>query len=281
MKFAAAMTLYNPDGEYIENIKNTLECFEILYINDNTSDNSEYVSEIQNLKGVVYLWNGHNDGLPVAFNRMLTCAYKDNVDYLCTLDQDSVLIKENVDKVKQYIRCNDMSEIAAVGMLPKEKCRVMKHKEVEIEKVDWILCSGCFLNLAVISENKIKYDEAYFVDRFDADICMQIKRKGLKIIRLNNAVFWHRCGDDNGEHSELRNYYIFRNRYYFNYKYYSWVVAGFRTFLQTLRHKKWIYKDAQSVERRKIILKTAIEDFCNGNMGEITKDSYCKMFGTN
>lgn len=273
MKFAAAMTLYNPDREIIDNLIRTSKCFDILYVNDNTLNNAHYQSEIRSENSVVYLWNGNNDGLPVAFNRMLSLAYKDKVDYLCTLDQDSILTQGNVNEIEEYIQNHDMSCIAAIGPSPtgtKKRC------SKEIEKAEWIICSGCFLNLALLKKNNIKYDEAYFVDRFDVDICMQMRRKGLDIIQLNYVNMIHKCGD-NGAHSDLRHYYMFRNRYYFNNKYYPKYIALIRTFLQNMRHFQWVYKNNIQKKQREKVYFIAVDDYRNHRLGKITNESLCKL----
>lgn len=269
MKYAAAMTLYHPDIEVIENLKRTALLFEKLYVYDNTESKPTYANDIRKANNIIYIWNGKNDGLPIAFNYMLNLAYKDKIDYLCTLDQDSIITKENIQSIKEFISHTFMSNIAIVAPYPTG---TNDSNDKSIQNVKWVICSGSFLNLSIIKNNGILYDPAYFVDRFDADLCKQIKRKGLDIIRLNKIIMKHRCGE-NGSHSDLRNYYMFRNRYYYNYKYYSKPVAIVRIVLQNFRHFKWIIKGQSEIKKRIIVYKTAVNDYKKNRLGKISDQS--------
>lgn len=271
MKFAAGITLYNPNYDMIQNLIRTAKLFDVLYVYDNTECKVDYLDAMSNVNNLVYLGRGENDGLPVAFNEILNKALDDKIDYLCTLDQDSVLSKSNVTTVEQYIKDNNMENVAAVAPFPTGTKRKNKR---EIEDVKWVICSGCFLNLKILDSYNICYDEAYFVDRFDADICAQMKKKKLKIIRLNNVILKHVCGDGNGKHSELRHYYMFRNRYYYNDKYYCRFLSVIRTLLQNIRHFRWVYSSDKDIEYRKKIYELAKKDYKMGKMGKISNDSY-------
>lgn len=274
MKFAAAMTLYNPEEENIDNLIETAELFDVLYVYDNTESTKPYIDLVKNIDNVIYMMNETNDGLPVAFNQMLELSSKDNVDFLCTLDQDSIITHNNVKQLENYIESNDMENVGIVAPFPTG---TKKNTDRSIETVEWVICSGSFVNVSLIRENKIRYDEAYFVDRFDADICMQMRRKGLQIVRMNNVILRHRCGDGNGGHSALRHYYMFRNRYYYNRKYYSKSVAMIRTFFQNIRHSRWIVETPEEFFDRIKVFRVAYEDYKCNKMGKVSSQSLDKM----
>ena len=270
MIYAAAVTLYNPNIDNLNNLKNTSELFDILYVYDNTENVSDYIDQIKMLKNCVYIGYHRNDGLPVAFNMMLKLAYKDKVDYLCTLDQDSVLTIDNVSQIKTFIQTNNMNRVAIVAPIPTGTSGKIKG---DVQSVKWVICSGSFLNLSELKRNNISYDESYFIDRFDADICMQMRRKKLKIFRLNYIKLSHCCGDGNGGHSSLRHYYMFRNRYYFNDKYFSWPISKIITTLQNIRHLKWVYEVPENINKRKMVYKTAREDYKNNLLGKASEST--------
>lgn len=274
MKIAAAMTLYNPTPEFIDNAIRTAKNFSILIICDNSAVNETYQARLKDIKNIIYMWDGKNHGLPSAFNAMMDIAIANQVDYLCTLDQDSILSKEGVEKIIQYIQSRDMSTIGIVAPLPS---RVDANPKIGEQNVEWVICSGCFLNLKLLGENGIKYDAAYFVDRFDVDICTQVRNCGLKIIRLNHVYMEHMCGD-NGKHSVLRHFYIFRNRFYYNKKYYPFPKHILVSILQVVRHLYLIIFSEDDKLKKLKTLQLAISDYRNGKFGEIdekTKERIC------
>lgn len=277
MKYAAAITLYNPTQDYIDNLLGYTKCFPLVIVNDNSAENSHYKDQIDNVDGIVYRWDGENHGLPDAFNESLMICEGKDIDYLCTLDQDSKLSADSIRAIEKYIESNDMSLVGIVAPHPiaidsePEKADTSMTKEVA-----WVICSGAFLNVKLLKERGIEYDGAYFVDRFDADICMQVSRSGLKQLLLEGVEMPHACGDENG-HSPLRNYYIFRNRFYYNDKYYGKISSQCRSLLQTTR-QCWTLLFRREDGLRKIkMLPIAIKDYYNGKMGKISDVSLMKV----
>lgn len=274
MRIAAAVTLYNPTYEIIENLKNTVNLFDHVYIYDNSEKVGNYFETIKGFSNVTYIYHNENKGLPIAFNYILKEVYKTDVEYLCTLDQDSIISLKCVKRIMNYINNNDVSDVAIVAPLPTG---IKVKSRANVEKMEWVICSGSFLNLKLIKNNNILYDEAYFVDRFDVDFCMQIRKKKLSIIRLNDIILNHRCGDEQGGHSELRNYYMFRNRFYYNKKYYSRIIACARTLLQNLRHMRWVIEKPSKIKERLRVLIVAYIDFRKNKMGKISSESMAKI----
>lgn len=216
--YAAAITLYNPLQDYIENVIAYSTFFPYVIVNDNTSGEPPYRNILEAIPNIIYFGDGTNMGLPVAFNRSLQWSREHHIDYLCTLDQDSKLGKEETNAIIAFIESNKDDNTAIVAPSPLF-LGIPDHSYDDshgfVEEVNWTICSGSFLNVKLLFENDIKYDEAYFVDRFDADLSRQIYNKGYKQLILHNVRMPHILGDA-GEHSALRNYYIFRNRLYFN-----------------------------------------------------------------
>lgn len=279
MKFAVAITLYNPTTEFIENLLSYTDSFPLVIVNDNTRDNSEYVHCLTNNPSIIYNWDGKNWGLPTVFNRSLQICREEGIEYLCTLDQDSKLSRAAIIEIESFIKKNDMSHVAIVAPKPIQiNQRAKKDVSNVVTEVQWVICSGAFINVQLLEKCNIEYDEAYFIDRFDADLSWQIKKAGLKQLMLSNVEMPHACGDASG-HSPLRNYYIFRNRFYFNDKYYSKSLSILRSICQTIRHC-WYLIAYQTESLKKIrMLFFAIRDYREGKMGEIPETTLLKIFG--
>ena len=54
MKFAAATTLYGPTDSYIDNLLSNAEAFPLLFVYDNSADNSAYVDRLRGAKLGIY-----------------------------------------------------------------------------------------------------------------------------------------------------------------------------------------------------------------------------------
>ena len=277
MNYAAAITLYNPEPGFINNLSGYTKSFPLVIVNDNSKDNSGYVDLINELPNIVYLWDGKNWGLPAAFNRSLKICEERKIDYLCTLDQDSKLGEKAIFFIEKYIESHDMSETAIVAPKPIEiKGKANEDIGDDYKVVEWVICSGAFINVKLLKDKGIEYDNAYFIDRFDADLSWQIQRAGVKQIVLTNVEMPHACGDEYG-HTPLRNYYIFRNRYYFNDKYYGKIPSTLRTTMQIVRHC-WNLLLRQKDSWKKIkMLPLARKDYKRGIMGEIPSDTLEKV----
>lgn len=239
MKYAVALTLYNPTVENIDNLKNYINNFDEIFIYDNSNDNKEYKEFIPNNDKVHYFFNGKNDGLPHAFNEVLNSSYLNDCHFLCTMDQDSYFQSSDIRKIKIFIEKNTYKEVAiyAPYILYNDKSIVPKQKVIYKE---WVICSGSFINLEIIRKHEVRYDEHYFIDRFEVDFCKQLRLLDYKIIVYTNSIMRQELGSDSGyrhpNHSPLRHYYLFRNRLYFNYKYYSRTKSFYLSLLQTIKH---------------------------------------------
>ena len=277
MRFAAATTLYGPTDKFIDNLFANADSFPLLFVYDNSADNSAYAERIRERNNIVYHWDGENHGLPEVFNRALAECRERDIDFMCMLDQDSVLDAVMARHVEEFLTGSDTSCIAAVGT-----CRGRQYTEDPSEdpviEVDWLICSGTFLNLRLLDEYGIDFDEAYFVDSFDADLCCRLKKAGLRIIMLRTAYMAHSLGE-NGKYSKLRNYYVFRNRFYFNKKHYGAATALARSSLQTLRHVYGLLREGEAGRDKLRALGPAWRDYRGGRMGAISPESFAALEG--
>ena len=268
MRFAAAATLYGPTEAFVDNLLKNADTFPLLFVYDNSSDNSAYADRIGERENIVYSWDGLNHGLPEVFNRALAECRERDIDFLCMLDQDSVLDAVMAGRIEEYLETHDTSRIGAVGT-----CRGWQYTEdpaVDPEfDVDYLICSGTFINLRLMEQYGLHFDEAYFVDRFDADLFFQMKKRGLRVFRLRTAYMAHTLGE-NGKYSKLRNYYVFRNRFYFNRKNYGWIAAAVRSLLQTAKHVFGLCKEGEAGREKLMALRPAWRDYRNGRMGAVS-----------
>ncbi|MFR0539483.1 glycosyltransferase [Limosilactobacillus reuteri subsp. suis] len=223
-KFACGIVTYFPNNDVIDKINKYSDEFDEVYVFDNTPQESDVLKKLE-LNQKIHLYsNEENNGLSVAYNYFVKEAIS-NCDFLCTLDQDSVFLTENIEKIIDYINSNDLDSIAVIG--PKiiyNNDYEMSARNSDINDKRYLISSGSFLNLSILKENNIKFDPQYFIDRVDIDFCQECIRKGFRVVEYTSSVLYQTLGTptkhmNKGNHSYKRHYYMFRNRFYYNRKF--------------------------------------------------------------
>ena len=118
----------------------------------------------------------------------------------------------------------------------------------------------------------MKYDNKYFIDKFEIDLCQQMTTRGIEVLMYHGSVLYQNLGERNGHrhpnHSALRHYYLFRNRFYFNRKWFTNIKCIVLDVLQTLKHIGLILLFEDEKMYKIQFLKKAIKDYKKGNMGK-------------
>lgn len=227
MKLAGVVVWYNPSKKDIKNIDSYIKAVDKLYIVDN-SENGSNESKIPNSKKVEYIYQNENLGIAKALNIACYKAIKEKYKFILTMDQDSCFKSNDVDKMKTKISSLDLSEIGIISPWHKTKLKLEKPKE-EIDYPLDVMTSGNILNLDIFQ--KIGgFKEFLFIDGVDIEYCLNLKKNGYKVMRINSIELQHDLGDifyrnflgkefmcDN--HNYLRIYYMTRNYRYIRKEY--------------------------------------------------------------
>ncbi len=276
LRFAAAITLYNPTPDMIERANAFLKCFDKVFVYDNSDRPSECIAGLSD--EIVYLGGKGNAGLPHAFNCVLQDERLAYYDYLCTLDQDSIFPCGEVEKMKRFIAENGELLAGASMVAPFiDYGGETPSGGAEYAEKPWVITSGAFLNLSVIFSGGFSYDEKYFIDKFEIDLCMQTIRRGYKIYMYYGAVLKQRLGEESNHkhpnHSPLRHRYLFRNRLYFNRKFHSPLKRWVLNCLQTARHIALILLYERKKGKKVSAFFKGVADYRKGRMGKIDVQS--------
>lgn len=266
--YGAVFVLYNPFIEEIERIADLATLFDKVYIYDN-SEKEEHSHAFIN-KNIKYISNKANDGLSKAYNYVLRLAQNDNVDWLSIYDQDSEITISMVNSLKTYAEYCDISKVASI-------CPYIQYGETEplcnkTREVSWTINSGQMINVKTVVECGIEYDENLFLDRVDRDFCMQLEEKHLKIIQVEDAIMKQNLGElykGISIHSSLRNYYICKNRLYYNRKHYVFIKAFLLSAFQTIKHFINVIKIGKDVQSNLNMMCRGIKDYFLKRMGKI------------
>ena len=278
MKLAAVVVFYNPSKNNIDNINKYIDSVDKLYVVDNSDDNEP---RIKNTDKIEYIKLNENLGIAKALNVGAEAAIKEKYKYLLTLDQDSKMTSEIVDKMKDFLKNTKEKNIGLIS--PYQDIDSKEDKLTgEYEDMIEVMTSGNIINLDIYK--KIGgFKDWLFIDCVDTDYCMNLHKNGYKVLRLNKIVMKHELGNlvvhklFNKEypcynHNPMRRYYIVRNNLYINnmYKdlfpdYCAWLIR-----VQKGQVKRIIMFEKNKIKKLKMMYK-GYKDFKNGIKGKFKK----------
>lgn len=268
-KFAALFVIYNIHNKEILNIKKMITSFDFSFIFDNTEILKLNHTFFKKIKNTCYFSYGKNYGLAFPYNYVIKIAKKE-FDWLAIFDQDSYMSSSDIINMRSICQTINNNVMLVTPFVKYKNALPLRS---DLEEISWAINSGSFLNLRILNRNEnISYDENYFVDRLDKDFCKQIKSKHFSIIRANSIVLEHNLGIkstlNTQIHEPLRNYYIARNRLYFNHKYYGILQRYSLNILQFLRHIFYIITSGYDVRKNLVMIFRGILDYFHGEMGK-------------
>ncbi len=263
MKVAVGIVLYNPNVDYL--IKSLEEVYDLaadIYLVDNHSRNIDQIRDsISKFEHITFISNSENLGIAGALNQVLKVSWANQDDFLITLDQDSILKKDSIQKMLYFHDLKNVAMICPVINDVNKQLKIpIKNDFVEIDRC---ITSGSIMNLKICKEIGL-FDEQMFIDYVDFDYCKRIRLKGKKIIRAEDSILDHQIGKRSKRHflfwtvfptnhDEQRVYYYVRNIYYYlrkfhkkltiqekmiEYKYLLWKLVGIVLYEQN-KMQKW------------------------------------------
>lgn len=218
---AAIVTFYNPTNEDISNINYYIDEVDILYVMDNSDTNN--LKRLPRSKKIRYIFNGDNLGIARPLNMAADMARKAKYKWLLTLDQDTIIKSSVVKSMKEKIGEIDCNDIAIVTPWHKTKLKTDK-PNTDIDYPLDVMTSGNLLNLDI--HKKIGgFKDWLFIDGVDIEYCLNLHKKGYKVMRLDYLEIDHNLGDIFyrkflwkdllvTNHSAMRRYYQCRNYLY-------------------------------------------------------------------
>ncbi len=226
MNIAGCVVLYNPTEAILENVQSYLPFLKKLYVIDNSTKPHEYAEELKKLKKVEYVSFEGNKGIALALKKASELAIKDKFDFLLTMDQDSKFPTEDFHYLEDYIKNNDMSNVAQVCInYAGNPIKPTKDGEKATGiKVESTITSGAITNLKNYQQTE-GYDDKLFIDFVDFDISCKFQAKGFDVVLFPNIWLDHNLGSVQTFNflffkikthiwPPIRQYYMFRNYYW-------------------------------------------------------------------
>lgn len=242
MRVLAGIVLFNPDIDRLKENIDAIYCqVDSVVLVNNGSINFDKVQVFaEGYEGIRYIDNKKNLGIATALKRMMDFAIQEQYDWVLTLDQDSVCQPGLIEKYLHYVG------IEKVGILT---CNIVDRnfsvdsgfkENQEYREIKQCITSASLVSVAAYRQTD-GFDEKMFIDSVDFDICINMRKHGFKIIKVNFNGILHEVGHGENvklffkdyisyNHSPIRQYYMARNQRYLVKKYPD----------QFSRSKEWI-----------------------------------------
>lgn len=203
----AGIVTYNPDIERLKNNINAIvgQVNEIIIV-DNGSFNVADICNLLTDKINIIRWK-KNKGIAAALKAIMDYSIKRGYQWALSIDQDSVVQNGLIDA---YLECANSREYVNTGLftcLIKDRNFEDKKHEYQNDKV--VKVDACITSAAFCNVDKYKsiagYDESFFIDCVDFDICYQLRDAGYDICRINYTGLLHEVG-----HGENRRFLFWK-----------------------------------------------------------------------
>lgn len=279
LRIAAVVVLYNPAQEHLGNIGYYSDSVGRVYAIDNSEGrNPETAAQLATIPAVVYLPNQSNQGIASALNTGAERAIADGYDLLLTMDQDSTATP---GMVAALVSCFDSAGREAIGIVSPchQLGETYKLQPGECVDIEVAMASGNLLNLNAFKTIGPFRDD-YFIDYVDHEYCLRLRQHGFRIIQANKAILRHRLGAMTwhrllhkriklGNHSPLRRYYAFRNRFHLYRQYKKAFPVYFRYFYREIFQEigALLLFEQQKLEKLRMMLRGYL-DYRRGIFGK-------------
>lgn len=219
---------YNPDRRLLDNIKVlvNIESLKDIILVDNSTCNNVYVNECACFEKLKLIRCGENKGIAYAQNMGVKESMSKGYKWVLTLDHDTIVTKQLLQKYYDYIKSHDCSHIALLNTdyydIGAQKNHLNISFPVEVKEV---ISSGSLLNVEAFM-NLGGMKEFYFIDQVDNEYCFRAIKHGYKIVVLPGVDMEHRLGKTTVvklfnkkfylyNQSPIRTFYRTRNIVYF------------------------------------------------------------------
>lgn len=232
-RICAVIVTYNCGENFLNTFKSVENQVDKIVIVDNgsTENTIRMLNKLKSEKKAEVILCGDNLGIAAALNKGVKYALENGFEWIITLDHDSNLKEDMVDRLLQaYYSLDNDNQKKVLSLLPRyielglNVEEQLNKEQEEIKYVDGGITSGNLVNRKAFEKVGL-FDEKLFIDFVDYDFCFRIKEKGFEIVEVRDAILFHRIGETKGgrfffkkvsatNHSPIRRYYITRNRMY-------------------------------------------------------------------
>jgi rhamnosyltransferase len=216
---------FNPDVTLHTRLESLTKGVARLVVVDNGSDakSRDTLELIAREPKAQVIYNNENLGLAHALNQGLALAHKAGLPWLLTLDQDTTPLQNMVDTLTAaYDACPFRQEVAVVGSRFGAALEQPISQGAAFTEETVVITAGSLLDVdAALAVGGFRED--FFIDFVDIELCLRLRRAGLRVIRSSAPTIQHEVGQPRSHrllsrevtathHNALRRYYMTRNR---------------------------------------------------------------------
>lgn len=222
----AGIVCFNPDILGLKrNIAAIAPQVDKILIVDNGSFNIESIKNISDNIEIIEL--KVNKGIAYALRRIAEFAINEKYEWFLTLDQDTVVCDDIINKYSKYFKLADAG-ILTCNYLNRGDEKILtsswnkNNSEYSIAK--FCITSASLINSAAYSKTS-GFDSSMFIDLVDYDLNFSMSKSGYNTYWVNFLGFSHEVGNSNVHlffgkkvstlnHKPFRRYYLARNAIY-------------------------------------------------------------------
>ena len=168
---------FNPDLQRLkDNINAVLVQAKHILIVDNGSDNFEEINRLFP-DDITIIKNAENEGIAKALRQIMEFGNKQGYIWVLTLDQDSIICSRLVKEYCKYACRNDLHDVGMFTCLIKDRNfddKKYEKQDTDVLEVPYCITSAAFTNVKKYFMTK-GYDERFFIDAVDFDICYSLR----------------------------------------------------------------------------------------------------------
>jgi rhamnosyltransferase len=186
--------------------------------NGSGAETLDVLASLEEEHDVAVVRLGENRGIGHALNRGVQFARESAYGWLLTMDQDSVVEPTLIAAYQAAIRRRP--DLVCLAPAIRKNGVVPREGEGEVA---YAITSGNLVAVSVFDRIGL-YDEGFFIDCIDFDFSLRVRRAGLAVHRVPDAVMDHQLGEEVTSthlarkyyalHSPTRRYYMYRNYLY-------------------------------------------------------------------
>lgn len=239
------VTLYNPD---IESAARNINCYLkhidhlLVWANSAIDDKDGFLDLLSDRNKVDFIQCEENAGICRPLNAGVKVAREKGYKYLLTMDQDGIWpdFPAYLDKAMDLRR--EDSSISITGPAVAEPEEGTELNEIRapggISYDTYVITSGAIYDVSMFDTTGV-FDEAFFIDAVDEDMCLRASRKGFKYAVIGDSVIVQQFGRRT-EHRLFRRTIVTHSysavRYYYIVRNHIWLIrSGYTPFSHKCR----------------------------------------------
>lgn len=223
----AVVTTFAPSKALLERLRRVKpQVNRIIVIDDSGHSAIDFIKSAILTLGVDLIINKENSGIAASLNAGIIRALESDCDYVLTLDDDTLIECDYVEKVITVFNTNPDVLLGAGG--GQFDCVKQLEANSEYCHKRNLITSGCIYPVKVFDSVGL-FDESLFIDLVDFEYCTRLRSAGFVLFEVPMAKMSHTIGESKVinlcfttliiyNHSPFRLYYQVRNVFLYSYK---------------------------------------------------------------